>query len=165
MQQQRVVVVRLSLFNISLTLLLSLSLHAQSESGYSIDPSILDITPAPTGYLARIEHNSPQEIEAALSRAEELFEKGLFKDNKRPIKLVLHGPEIEVFFKDKYSDHKTLVDLAAKLHSLGIIDVNVCETQTGVLGRSPENLHQFISTVPFGPTEVKRLSKKGYVSF
>ncbi len=166
MRQRRVAVALLSPFKASLLACgLLLALCSLADDRFTVDHSLLDISPSPTGYLARIASDSPEEIAAALARAEELYKLGNFESSPKPIVIVLHGPEIEVFFKDKYQEYKEIVDLAARLSAFGIVDVRVCETETGVLGRSPSNLHSFIGTVPFGPSEIRRLLNKGHVSF
>ncbi|MFT6388896.1 MAG: intracellular sulfur oxidation DsrE/DsrF family protein [Cellvibrionaceae bacterium] len=120
----------------------------------------------PGGYLARILSDSPEEVAGALSRAEVLYLEGRLPDNANPIAIVLHGPEVEIFFKDNYDEYKDIVDLAARLSAFGVVDVRVCETQTGILGRSRSSVHSFIGTVLFGPTEVKRLlNQQNYVYF
>lgn len=119
-----------------------------------------------SGYLARINNDSPDEVADALKRAEMLYKDGLLPKDADPIAIVLHGPEVEVFFKDKYDEYKNIVDLAQRLSELGIVDVRVCETQTGILGRSRSSIHPFIGTVNFGPTEVNRLLRQqNYVYF
>jgi intracellular sulfur oxidation DsrE/DsrF family protein len=119
-----------------------------------------------SGYLARILNDSPEEVADALKRAEALYLEGKFPSDADPIAIVLHGPEVEIFFKDKYDEYKNIVDLAARLSAFGVVDVRVCETQTGILGRGRSSIHPFIGTVPFGPTEVKRLlDQQNYVYF
>ena len=119
-----------------------------------------------SGYLARINHDSPEEVADALKRAEILYNEGRLPINADPIAIVLHGPEVEVFFKDKYDEYKNIVDLAQRLSELGVVDVRVCETQTGILGRSRSSIHPFIGTVNFGPTEINRLLRQqNYVYF
>ena len=119
-----------------------------------------------SGYLARINHDSPEEVADALKRAEMLYNEGRLPENADPIAIVLHGPEVEVFFKDKYDEYKNIVDLAQRLSELGVVDVRVCETQTGILGRSRSSIHPFIGTVNFGPSEVNRLLRQqNYVYF
>lgn len=119
-----------------------------------------------SGFLARINHDSPEEVADALKRAEMLYNEGRLPKNTDPIAIVLHGPEVEVFFKDKYDEYKNIVDLAQRLSELGVVDVRVCETQTGILGRSRSSIHPFIGTVNFGPAEVNRLLRQqNYVYF
>ncbi len=118
------------------------------------------------GYLARIANDSPEEVANALKRAEELYFKGELPPDTGPIALVLHGPEVEIFFKDKYEKYKETVDLAARLSAFGVVDVRVCLTQTGIMGREPSSIHPFIGTVAFGPSEIKRLlDQQNYVYF
>ncbi|BFM14172.1 hypothetical protein R50073_03550 [Maricurvus nonylphenolicus] len=118
------------------------------------------------GYLARIAQNSPQDLEAALKRAEMLFLEGSLKGEVDPAVFVIHGPEVAVFFRDNYFRYRSLVDLAARLSSFGVIDIRVCETRMGVLGREREALMPFVGTVPFGPAEeVRLLEAEGYVHF
>lgn len=118
------------------------------------------------GYLARVFLNSPEDVESALLRAEELYRKGEVSDADEPLAFVLHGPEVQIFFKDNYQQYRSIVDLAAKLSAFRIIDIKVCKTRLGVLGRSDEVLPPFIGTVPFGPVEVERLLvEEQYVYF
>ncbi len=116
------------------------------------------------GYLARIEKNSPEELERALKRAEMLFLEGTLKGQADPAIFVIHGPEVGVFFKDNYPKYRSLVDLAARLTAFKVIDIRVCETRIGVLGRERNVLMPFVGTVPFGPAEEQRLvDEEGYV--
>ncbi len=118
------------------------------------------------GYVARILNDSPQEVANALSRAEKLYAEGKLPQGANPIAIILHGPEVEIFFKDNYDEYKKIVDLAAKLSAFGVVDVRVCETQSGIMGRSRSSIHPFIGTVAFGPTVVKRLlDQQNYVYF
>lgn len=153
MPRQRVVAVRLSRSNVFglILLLMSFTLTAQPIS--------------PQGYLARIDHDSPEDVAKALERVEMLYEQGKLEGIEAP-SLILHGPEVEVFFKDTYDRYKGIVDLAQKLSDLDLVDVRVCETQTGVMGREASGLYPFVKTVPFGPREVNRLlEQQNYVYF
>ena len=118
------------------------------------------------GYLARIELNSPSEIEGALKRAEELYARGIVSEKNNPVAFVLHGPEVEIFFESNYSQYQNIVDLAAKLSALNVVDVKVCETRLGMISAEDKKLVPFVGTVPFGPSEVKRLiERERYVYF
>ncbi|ODS24744.1 acyl-CoA transferase [Candidatus Endobugula sertula] len=118
------------------------------------------------GYVARILNDSPNEVADALERAEKLYLDGKLPQGANPIAIILHGPEVEIFFKDNYEEYKKIVDLAARLSAFGVVDVRVCETQSGIMGRGRSSIHSFIGTVPFGPTEVKRLlDQQNYVYF
>ena len=141
-----------------LILLLPLSVSA-------LEPVSKDLPEAP-GYLARLEMNTPDELYSALLRAEMLFLDGSFLNQLPPATLVVHGPEVAVFFKQDYKQNKSLIDLAARLSAFGVVDILVCETRMGVLGRDPHELFPFVGTVPFGPVEEKRLVKdEGFIYF
>jgi len=119
-----------------------------------------------TGYLARIQLNSSDEVHNALKRAELLFLQGHLEGKIPPVRFVLHGPEVAIFFQDNYLKHKELLDLAARLSAFNVLEIQVCETQMGVMGRESSGLLPFVGTVPFGPAEADRLLKKEkYVYF
>lgn len=140
------------------TFLFSVLGYAQSTDSFSSQNA--------DGYVARILSDSPDEVANALSRAEKLYADGKLPQGANPIAIILHGPEVEIFFKDNYGEYKKIVDLAAKLSAFGVVDVRVCETQSGIMGRGRSSIHPFIGTVPFGPTEVKRLlDQQNYVYF
>jgi len=123
-------------------------------------------SPNPGGYVARIQKDSPDELAKALARAEKIYMDGQLPQGANPISIILHGPEVEIFFKDKYGEYKKIVDLAARLSAFGVLDVMVCETKTGILGRGRSSIHPFIGIVPLGPAEVKRLLvQQDYVYF
>ena len=130
-----------------------------SVGGYfnAVPPPLSPLGSLPSGYLARIEQNSPEEIVQALLRAESLFRDGAALQIAEPLVFVLHGPEVAIFFRENYGKYKSVVDLAARLSALEVIDVRVCRTRMGVLGREDGALVPFVTTVPFGPAEVERL--------
>lgn len=132
------------------------------EPSRSADDSLAE---AP-GYLARIQLNTPEELFQALQRAEMLFLEGRMVQQLPPATIVVHGPEVEVFFRDGYRQHKQLADLAARLSAFGVVDVFVCETRMGVMGRDRSELYPFVGTVPFGPEAVERLiNEEHYIYF
>lgn len=120
----------------------------------------------PQGFLALINQNSPEEVEQALLRAEQLFLQNNASANIPPLAVVLHGPDVAIFLRENYAKYKNIVDLAAKLSALNVVDLSVCETRMGVLGRQKTELLPFVNTVPFGPAEERRLlNEKGYRHF
>jgi intracellular sulfur oxidation DsrE/DsrF family protein len=118
-------------------------------------------------YLARIELHSAEELNGALMRAEELFAGDRFKSGTdAPVVFVLHGPEAKTLLTNEYKLNKSLVDLAARLSAFQIVDVRVCKTWMGSEGLDESQLPPFISTVPYGPEEKRRLLNEGkYVYF
>ena len=152
-----IVIARILVFNVALFLCVSFS-YAQSG-----DPLLSENA---DGYVARILNDSPEEVANALERVEKLYSEGRLPQGANPIAIILHGPEVEIFFKDNYEEYKRIVDLAARLSAFGVVDVRVCETQSGIMGRSRSSIHSFIGTVPFGPTAVKQLlDQQNYVYF
>ncbi len=120
-----------------------------------------------SGYLVRIEQNNPAEVEAALLRAEAFYlESGPLFSNLPPIALVLHGPEVEIFFRENYRRYKNIVDLAARLTAFEVVDIKICRTRLRFLEQSADSLFPFVGTVAFGPAEIARLTEEeGYVRF
>jgi hypothetical protein len=62
-----------------------------------------------------------------------------------------------IFFKENYKDNKKVVDLAAKLTALNVIDIEVCEFSYIKEGLDSSGLLPFITAVPVGPKELGRL--------
>jgi intracellular sulfur oxidation DsrE/DsrF family protein len=93
----------------------------------------------------------------ALLRVEAYYEQQGFTESHPPVTFVIFGPPVAIFFKTNYSDNKQIVDLAARLTALQVIDVRVCEFSYQATGLDSKNLLPFVSTVPFGPDEVTRL--------
>ncbi len=117
-------------------------------------------------YISLIELNTEAELLNALERSNRLFQDGVvFAGSSSPVNFVLHGPEVHVLLKKNYLDNQALVDLAAKLSAFGIIDLKVCETWMGGNRVRREDLPSFVTTVPYGPAETRRLQKEGYVYF
>ena len=169
MQIRLVAVVLLSLFNsavitrASSVFLMLFVLSSPVVFAQTDDPLLSENA---DGYVARILNDSPEEVANALERVEKLYSEGRLPQGANPIAIILHGPEVEIFFKDNYEEYKRIVDLAARLSAFGVVDVRVCETQSGIMGRSRTSIHSFIGTVPFGPTAVKRLlDQQNYVYF
>ncbi|OUS09923.1 hypothetical protein A9Q89_12145 [Gammaproteobacteria bacterium 53_120_T64] len=119
------------------------------------------------GYLVRIEHNKPEEVEAALLRAEAFYlERASLLAGAPPIAFVLHGPEVEIFFRENYQRYKGIVDLAARLAAFQVVDIKICRTRLRFLEQNKESLFPFVGTVAFGPEEIARLKEEeGYVRF
>ncbi len=109
------------------------------------------------GYLARIEQNNPEELIEILSRAERFYLDEGMRQDFSPVVFVLHGPEVAIFFKENYFRYRPIVDLAAKLSALRVVDIRVCETQSHGLGLDLKTLFPFVGTVPVGAVEANRL--------
>lgn len=120
----------------------------------------------PAGYLARIERNNPAEVKATLKRAEEIYLSGELDEALPPVTFIIHGPEAKIFLKENYDMYMGIVDLAARLSSLNVVDIKVCRTRLGVMKAKDKPLQPFVGTVEFGPKEAKRLrGDEGYEYF
>ena len=65
-----------------------------------------------------------------------------------------------MLFRSKFMD---LVDRAAALDKKGILDVKVCDAMIRMLDIDASELPDFVERVPYGPAEVERLIKKGFI--
>lgn len=116
-------------------------------------------------YLARIQVHTALELDGLLQRADALYQQQQGADID-PVVFVLHGVEGRVFLREGYNANKELVDLAARLSALRVVDIRVCERWMGSQGIAVEELQPFVETVPSGPAEIDRLMRtKNYVYF
>ena len=117
-----------------------------------------------TRYLFDISNHSPEEMQALLSRAEEIRETNADGYEDLEIVLVLHGPDIDIFREQNYNKNKPLVDLAARLDAFDIIDMRICETTMSSMGVERSEVPAFIESVPYAPREISRLLDEGYIN-
>jgi intracellular sulfur oxidation DsrE/DsrF family protein len=119
---------------------------------------------AESRYVLDISVHTVEEIESVLTRVEELTATMPIKDyDQAPVALVLHGPEIEFFTREHLARYRDLVNRAAALDARGLVDVKMCQTMMRYLGVKAEDVPPFVELVPYGPDEVKRLKRNGYV--
>jgi intracellular sulfur oxidation DsrE/DsrF family protein len=109
------------------------------------------------GLIARIDLEQTDEVIEALMRVEAYHQQVGFNVDHPPVAFVIFGPPVALFFKDSYRENRQIIDLAARLVALEVIDVKVCEFSYQAEGLDSNNLLPFVSTVPFGPDEVTRL--------
>lgn len=114
-------------------------------------------------YMFAITLHTPEAINALLTRAEQLAIDAEDNDNRTGIALVLHGPEVEYFSNKNYQRYRSLVDKAARLDASGTVEIKICRSQMRFLGIKAEEIPGFVELVPFGPAEIKRLERSGYV--
>ena len=114
--------------------------------------------------LARVQLHSVEELAGILNRADALFNQSGFRLDE-PVVFVLHGAEGKVFLRQSYLKNKSLVDMAARLSALGVVDIKVCETWMGGEKIDRSQLLPFVSTVHNGPQEVLRLLNEGDYSY
>ncbi|MBQ0721354.1 MAG: acyl-CoA transferase [Gammaproteobacteria bacterium] len=147
--------------------LLLAAFHLTALAGGAVKPQAETPRSAVPGYLVRIDQNKPEEVEAALLRAEAFYlESEPLLASAPPIALVLHGPEVEIFFRENYKRYKNIVDLAARLTAFQVVDIKICRTRLRFLEQNEASLFPFVGTVAFGPDEIARLTEEeGYLRF
>lgn len=111
-----------------------------------------------------MKEHSLSELEELLKRAEEvtLNQPPEYKDLE--IVMVIHGPDIEWFTRQKYADNHNLIDLAARLDEQNIIDMKVCEKSMKYHGINRKDIPEFIDSVPYAPIEIENRLRDGYIN-
>lgn len=138
-------------------LVLPLSLQAGDEG-------LQPIAPQPdAGRVYDITLHDPGELMLLLRQLERLGGGPQANGTQASVALVLHGPEVAYFARGHYDHYRELVDLAARLDAFHVIEVKACRTRMKALGLKPEDMPAFIELVPYGPDEVERLRREGYL--
>jgi intracellular sulfur oxidation DsrE/DsrF family protein len=150
-------------------LLVAVSLQTLTYAGDTRTPSIT-LSPLPGAnqpgghrYVFDVVVHNPVDMEKLLGRIESLAKTTSTDDEGPGLALVLHGPEIAYFSRKNYPRYMSIVDRAAALDKKGIIDVKVCETMIRELNIDSDELPDYVEHVPYGPAEVERLVKKGFI--
>ncbi len=140
-----------------LGLWLPLALAAQEQGG-AIQPR---------QFVADIELQTESELQALLQRAEQLLLSGQATQVDGPaVSFVLHGPVLRSLLRENYGDSKALVDKAASLTALGVVEMKACRTWLSKNGLQESNLQPFVQGVDYGIAEVERLVRdRGYYFF
>lgn len=118
-------------------------------------------------YVADVELHTADEFLQLLLRAEQyLIQAQLAPEGGAKVTLVLHGPVLKSLIRDRYLQNKDLVDMAARLSALEVIDVKACSSWLSHNKISPASLQPFVETVTYGPAEVERLvTDRNYLYF
>jgi intracellular sulfur oxidation DsrE/DsrF family protein len=130
------------------------------------DTTAADTTPAiPGRVVLDITVHTIEELHVLMERAEKLAGSPRMDEQDAGLVLVLHGPEVEFFSTRNYLSYKDIVDQAARLDALEIVDVKICQEMMAVKGIARDDIPAFIEQVPNGQVEVDRLVSEGYVYF
>ena len=109
-------------------------------------------------YLADISIHTPQELFDILARADALLEDGVYSvADSSPVVFLLHGDEARILFKAHYGSHKPVVDLAAKLSALNVVNIKVCDIWMKKNNLYSGDLQPFVGIVGNAVTETRRL--------
>lgn len=119
----------------------------------------------PEQLLLDISVHTLEELQVLLDRVEQLTHSAGQSTGPDSVALILHGPEVDFFATGNYPQYKNIVDQAARLDALDIIDVKICQTMMNVRGVARDDIPAFIEQVPNGRQEIDRLVKQGYVYF
>lgn len=146
-----------------LAAVLPLALLLAGAAPVASQPRILSPQAAPPPrYVLDIAVESRQELVALLQRAEALSS-GYGPGAVASIALVLHGPELRYFDLRELEANREVIELASRLDARRVIDIKACQRMLEGLGMGREHLPGFIELVPFGPDEIRRLAREGYV--
>ena len=113
-------------------------------------------------YLFDVTDHSIEEMQALLQRIEEITQLMSDDFDDLEIVMILHGPDLDWFTQENYDKNKDLVDLAARLDTLNIIDLKACATAMESRGIDSTRLPAFIESVPYAPDEIARLLEQDY---
>ena len=118
-------------------------------------------------YVVDIELHTTAELYSVLERADQLLLDGVALQSDPPtVTLVLHGAEVISLLRQNYRQNKAVVDLAARLSALGVVEIMACETWMGGNSVAGEDLQPFVKTVRYGPEEIRRLvDEESYLYF
>lgn len=120
---------------------------------------------AAQGIVLDVSVHSLDELKVLLDRAEEIAARPRSQGESAGVVLVLHGPEVQFFAISNYPRYKDIVDQAARLDAFDVVDVKICRSMMDRLGIERDDIPAFIEQVPYGPAEVERLVREGYVYF
>jgi len=118
-------------------------------------------------YVADIELQNSQQLIELLQRASQLLLDGVAAQDGIPkVSFVLHGPVINDLLKQNYAGNLQMVNLAASLSALQVVEIKVCRTWMGLNNVEEVDLQPFVVPVNLAGSEVERLrEKKNYLDF
>ncbi len=114
-------------------------------------------------YLLDVSDNNPTQIKELLDRAEKLSTTSNPSEKANRIVMVIHGANVELFDKKNYLQNKSLIDQAARLDALNVIDFKICQTAATSRGINATSFPSFLEIIFFSGYEIDRLETKGYV--
>jgi intracellular sulfur oxidation DsrE/DsrF family protein len=135
------------------------------EGMTAADDKATDAADLPDRAVLDITVHTVEELQVLFERAETLAQTPRVSENNASVVLVLHGPEVEFFSTRNYDRYREIVDRAAHLDALDIVDVRICQTMMAARGIARDDIPPFIEQVPLGSVEVERLLDDGYVYF
>lgn len=111
-------------------------------------------------YIAKIQLHTADELLGVLRKADKHYIDNGLAAELPPITFVLHGAEANSLVKNQYFKNKELVDLAARLTALDVVNIRVCENWLGSQGLKQKALQPFVGTVANGMAKEQSLVKQ-----
>ena len=126
-----------------------------------------DISLDSPSYVAAIELHTSAELFSVLERADQLLMDGVaLQSEPATVTGGWQGAEVISLWRQNYRQNKALVDLAARLSALGVVEIKACENKMARNRVAGEDLQPFVKTVRYGPEEVRRLvDEESYLYF
>ncbi len=123
--------------------------------------------PDGTRYVADVELQTTAEFAELLNRASQLMVDGVAgQDGGASVTFVLHGPVIRDLLRQNYLANREVVNLAASLSALEVVEIKVCRTWMGMNAVDEGDLQPFAEPVNLASSEVRRLSQENnYLDF
>jgi intracellular sulfur oxidation DsrE/DsrF family protein len=109
-------------------------------------------------YVADIELQNSQQLAELLERAGQLLLDGVATQDGVPkVSFVLHGPVIRDLLRQNYDGNIQLVNLAASLSALQVVEIKACRTWMGINDVEEADLQPFVVPVNLADSEIERL--------
>lgn len=104
-----------------------------------------------------------EDLESVLDRVSflnQLYDADPFEAS---IVVVVHGPALDRFTLEHFTENRELMERAESLTQSGPIDFRICQAAAGIRGFEPEDFHGFVRMVPMADSEIIRLQQEeGY---
>lgn len=113
---------------------------------------------------AHLTEHSADELHAKLELAEVIVESAEYK-SQGPVVFILDGAEVQLFLRERYRQHKALVDLSSRLAAFATIEIKVGQNYLRSHALTATDLPSFISVIDSAAVEKTQLEKAGYIRF
>lgn len=125
------------------------------------------LPPVQERFVADIELQTAEQFAQLLERAEALLVEGVAPQDEEPtVTFVLHGPVIKDLLRQNYGNSTDLVNLAASLSALQVVEIKVCRTWMGSNDVLEGDLQPFVTPVNLWRSELERLrTEESYLDF
>ena len=118
-------------------------------------------------YVADVELQTTAEFAELLNRASQLMVDDVAgQGGGARVTFVLHGPVIRDLLRQNYPANREVVNIAASLSALEVVEIKVCRTWMGMNAIDEADLLPFAEPVNLASSEVQRLRREqSYLDF